>query len=196
MILLLLQYITWFLPLPFFFYLDYVSFYCTLSDIVLPISVSPPFNFPLLCLSIACAYNLSFLILQSHHFILSLLFSKYFLLTTIPDKGLSPKRHIIKFFFYLKIYLFCTWIIIFVDFCELICNQCYTEHLNVFLTRVYYQEEFSKKYSMDPVSCARCPTDSNTKVHKIINRCSVRHPGRNSLLYPHVRIFRVLFKIM
>ena len=39
-----------FTPLPFFFLLDYVSFYCTLSDIFLPISVSPPFNFPLLCL--------------------------------------------------------------------------------------------------------------------------------------------------
>ena len=43
--------------------------------IFLPISVSSPFNFPLLCLSIAYAYNLFFLILQSHHFILSLLFS-------------------------------------------------------------------------------------------------------------------------
>ena len=64
----------------------------------LPISVSPPFNFPLLCLSIAHAYNLSFLILQSHHFILYLLFSKYFFLTTIPDEGLSPKRRIIKIF--------------------------------------------------------------------------------------------------
>ena len=85
--------------LPFFFLLDYVSFYCTLLDIVLPISVPPPFNSPLLCLSISYAYNLSFLILQSHHFILSLLFSKYFLITTIPDKGLSPKRRLVKFFF-------------------------------------------------------------------------------------------------
>ena len=75
-----------------------IFFYCTLSDIFLPISVSPPFNFPLLCLSIAYAYNLSFLILQSHHFILSLLFSKYFFLTTIPDEGISPKRRIIKIF--------------------------------------------------------------------------------------------------
>ena len=83
---------------PFFFRLDFVFFYFTLSDIFLPISVSPPFNFPLLCLSIAHAYNLSFLILQSHHFILYLLFSKYFFLTTIPDKGVSPKRRIIKFF--------------------------------------------------------------------------------------------------
>ena len=24
------------------------------------------------------------------------------------------------------------------DYCKLICNQCYTEHLNVFLTRVYF----------------------------------------------------------
>ena len=40
-----------------------IFFYCTLSDIVLPISVSPLFNFPLLCLSIAYTYNLSFLIL-------------------------------------------------------------------------------------------------------------------------------------
>ena len=85
-------------PPPFFFRLDYVFFYCTLSDIFLPISVSPPFNFPLLCLSIAHTYNLSFLILQSHHFILYLLFSKYFFLTTIPDEGLSPKRRIIKIF--------------------------------------------------------------------------------------------------
>ena len=84
---------------PFFFHLNYVVFlYCTLSDIFLPISVSPTFNFPLLCLSIAHAYNLSFLILQSHHFILYLLFSKYFFLTTIPDEGLSPKRRIIKNF--------------------------------------------------------------------------------------------------
>ena len=52
----------------------------------------------LLCLSIAYAYNLSFIILQSHHFILSLLFSKYFFLTTIPDEGLSPKHGIIKIF--------------------------------------------------------------------------------------------------
>ena len=50
----------------------------TFSDIFLPISVSLPLHFPLLCLSIVYAYNLSFLILQSHHFILSLLFSKYF----------------------------------------------------------------------------------------------------------------------
>ena len=99
-ILLLLQYIIWFFtPTLIFFLLDYVLFYCTLSDILLPISVSPPFNFPLLCLSIAYTYNLSLLILQSHHFILSLLSSKYSLLTTIPDKGLSPKRRIIKFFF-------------------------------------------------------------------------------------------------
>ena len=84
---------------PFFFRLVYVSFfYCTLSDIFLPISVSPPFNFPLLCLSIAYAYNLSFLILQSHHFILSLLFSKYFFFSIIPDEGLSPKHRIIKIF--------------------------------------------------------------------------------------------------
>ena len=58
------------------------------------------------------------------------------------------------------------------------------------------QEEFNKKGSMDPVSHARCHTDSYTKVHKIMNRCSVRHPGRNSLLNPFVRIFRVLSKIM
>ena len=83
---------------PFFFCLDFVFFYGSLSDIFLPISVSPPFNFPLLCLSIAHAYNLSFLILQSHHFILYLLFSKYFFLTTIPDEGLSPKRRIVKIF--------------------------------------------------------------------------------------------------
>ena len=83
---------------PFFFHLDYVLFYCTLSNIFLPISVSPPFNFPSLCLSIAHAYNLSFFILQSHHFILSLLFSKYFFLTTIPEEGLSLKRCIIKNF--------------------------------------------------------------------------------------------------
>ena len=85
---------------PFFFRSDYVSFfYCTLSDIFLPISVSPPFNLPLLCLSIAYAYKLSFLVLQSHHFILPLLFFlKYFFLTTIPDEGLSPKRRIIKIF--------------------------------------------------------------------------------------------------
>ena len=101
----------------FFFRLDYVSFfYCTLSDIVLPISVSPPFNFPLLCLSIAYAYNLSFLILQLHHFVLSLLFSKYFFLTTIPDEGLSLKRRIIKIF--LLIYIFRTWIINFLDYCN------------------------------------------------------------------------------
>ena len=42
-----------------------------------PSSVSPLFSFPLLCLSIIYAYNLSFLILQSHHFILSLLFSNF-----------------------------------------------------------------------------------------------------------------------
>ena len=27
-----------------------------------------------------------------------------------------------------------------IDFCKPICNQCYTEHLNVFLTRVYSHE--------------------------------------------------------
>ena len=64
----------------------YVSFYCTLSDIFLPISVSPPLNFPLLCISIAYANNLSFFILQSHHFILSLLVLKYFFFTAIPDE--------------------------------------------------------------------------------------------------------------
>ena len=77
-------------PPPFFFHLDYVSFsYCIIffTDIFLPISVSPPFNFPLLCLSIAYAYNLSFLILQSHHFILSLLFSKYFSSPSYLTKG-------------------------------------------------------------------------------------------------------------
>ena len=59
------------------------------------LSVSP---FQLsLTLSFYCL--LSFLILQSHHFILSLLFSKYFFLTTIPNEGLSLKRRIIKFFF-------------------------------------------------------------------------------------------------
>ena len=89
-----------FTPPPFFFRLDYVSFYCTFSDIFLPISVSPLFNFPLLCPSVAYAYNLSFLILQSHHFILSLLFLKYFFLTIIPDEGLSPKRRIIEIFFF------------------------------------------------------------------------------------------------
>ena len=47
-----------FTPL-FFFHLYYVSFYFTLSDIFLPISVSPPFNFPLLCLSVAYMYCLS-----------------------------------------------------------------------------------------------------------------------------------------
>ena len=35
-------------------------------------------------------------------------------------------------------YIICTWIINFVDYFKHICNQCYTEHLNVFLTRVYY----------------------------------------------------------
>ena len=64
-----------------------ILFYCTLSNIFLPISMSPPFNFPLLCLSIAYAYNLSFLILQSHHFILSLLFSKYFSSPPYLTKG-------------------------------------------------------------------------------------------------------------
>ena len=95
---LLLQYIRWFLPPVFLSFRLCIFFYCTLSDIFLPISVSLPFNFPLLCLSIAYAYNLSFLILQSHHFILSLLFSKYFVLTTIPDEGISSKRRIIKTF--------------------------------------------------------------------------------------------------
>ena len=87
-----------FTPVYLSFRLCILFFYCTLSDIFLSISVSPPFNFPLLCLSIAYVCSLSFLILQTHHFILSLLFSKYFFLITIPDEGLSPKRCIIKFF--------------------------------------------------------------------------------------------------
>ena len=91
-ILLLQRYVVCFSP---FFHLDYVSFW----DIFLPISVSPPFNFPLVCLSIVYAYNLYFVILQSHHFILSLLFLKFFpFSTTITDEGLSPKCRIFKFF--------------------------------------------------------------------------------------------------
>ena len=82
---------------PFFFRLDYVFLLHPFGYLSPYLSVSP-FNFPLLCHSIAHAYNLSFLILQSHHFILYLLFSKYFFLTTIPDEGLSSKRRIIKIF--------------------------------------------------------------------------------------------------
>ena len=38
----------------------------------------------------------------------------------------------------LVIYVFCTWIINFGDYCNFLSDQCYTEHLKVFLTRVYY----------------------------------------------------------
>ena len=86
-------------PPLFFFRLDYVSFYCTLSDIFLPISVSPSFKLSLTLPFYCLCIQLVILILQSHHFILSLLFSKYPFLTTIPDEGLSPKHRIIKFFF-------------------------------------------------------------------------------------------------
>ena len=79
--------------------LDYVYF-CLLHPFgyLSPYLSVSPFQLSFTLPFYAYTYNLSFLILQSHHFILSLLFSKYFFLATIPDEGLSPKRRIIKFF--------------------------------------------------------------------------------------------------
>ena len=62
------------LPYPIFF----SSIPCTLLDIFLPLSLSPPPIFPLLCVSVIYINNLSFLILQSHYYILSLLFLNLF----------------------------------------------------------------------------------------------------------------------
>ena len=67
---------------PFFFRLDYILFLLHPFGYLSPYLSVSPFQ---LSLTLAHAYNLSFLILQSHHFILSLLLSKYFFLTTIPD---------------------------------------------------------------------------------------------------------------
>ena len=99
-----------------FFHVDYVSFCYTFSDIFLSLSISPSFNFALLCLSVIYAYILSFLILQSNHFILSLLFSNFFH-SKPPYLTKGQTRNVILLHF-LQIYVFCTWIINFVDYCD------------------------------------------------------------------------------
>ena len=48
---------------------------------------------------------------------------------------------------------------------------------------------------MDPASCVRSHIDSCTKAHRMMNRnCSVRNPGRNSLLNAFVRILQESLK--
>ena len=94
----LLQYIRWFLPPPFFFRLDYVSFFTAPFGIFFSLSQCHPFQLSLTLPFYCLRVQLVFSHLQSHHFISSLLFSKYFFLTTIPDEGPSPRRRIIKIF--------------------------------------------------------------------------------------------------
>ena len=62
------------------------------------LNILPPFNFPLLCHSIIYVYNLSFLILQSHNFILSLLFSSFSIPNHHTWQRAKPKPRILNFF--------------------------------------------------------------------------------------------------
>ena len=50
-------------------------------------------------------------------------------------KYVNLKKNLYYQFF--LIYIFCAWIINFVGYFKHICNQCCTEHLRVYLTRVY-----------------------------------------------------------
>ena len=60
-------------------------------------------------------------------------------------------------------YIFRTWIINFLDYCKLICNQCNTEHLNVFLTRVYYHSRIDTLSEQIP---SKEPSENSTNKEK------------------------------
>ena len=81
---------------PFFFRFNYVFFYCTLSDIFLPISVSPLFNFSLLCFLLLM--HTTCLFSSSNHITSSYICYFQNIFSSPPYLTLSPKRRIIKIF--------------------------------------------------------------------------------------------------
>ena len=99
------------------------------------LSVSP-FQLSLTLIFYFLRVQLVFSHLQSHHFILSLLFSNIFAHHHTWRRA-EPETSYYQFFFF-KFTYFALGSLFFLDYCKLICNQCYTELLNVFLTRVYY----------------------------------------------------------
>ena len=87
-----------FYPL-FFFRLDYVSFFTAPFRISFSLSQCLPFStFPYSAFLLLTRTTCFFLILQSHHFILSLLFSKYFSSPPYLTKGLARNIVLLKFF--------------------------------------------------------------------------------------------------
>ena len=106
---------------------NYLSIYYTLLNMFLPLSVSSPLIFPLLCLSISYVYNLPFLILQSHRFILSLLFFNHFH-SQPPFLRKSYARNIVFLTFSLNVHIL-HLDRYFVGYCSKVCLIARSHHV-------------------------------------------------------------------